>query len=390
MLIPLSYSLRSLFTRRTTTIAAAAGIGLVVFVLASSMMLAEGIRDTMASSGTNDKALVLRKGSDSELASGIDQKNVNLILAAPGVKRTSEGKPMGAGEVVVVAALDKLGTDGKFSNVQVRGVQAMSYELRNGFRIVDGRPAKPGTDEGVVGTNIRGRYAGLELGGSFDLKKNRPVRIVGVFDTGGSAFDSEVWVDVDTLRSSFGREGLVSSVTVQLESASKYDGFAATVESDKQLGFESFRERDYYDKQSEGTSMFVTGLGFAVAFFFSLGAMIGAMITMYAAVSQREREIGTLQALGFSRLAILISFLFESVCLALLGGAVGGLASLAMGLVRLSMMNFATWQEISFSFDPTGPIIVGSVLAGAVMGILGGILPAIRAARTSPVQAMRG
>ena len=210
-----------------------------------------------------------------------------------------------------------------------------------------------------------------------------------MFDAGGSSFDSEVWADIDTVRSSFGREGLVSSVTAQLESSAKYDGFAAGVENDKRLGFQAFRERDYYDKQSEGTAQFVTGLGVVVALFFSLGAMIGAMITMYAAVSQREREIGTLQALGFSRTAILVSFTIESALLALIGGAIGGLASLAMGLFRLSMMNFATWQEVSFSFHPTPSIVIGSVVAGGVMGLIGGFLPALKAARTSPLAAMR-
>ena len=177
---------------------------------------------------------------------------------------------------------------------------------------------------------------------------------------------------------------------MQLESAAAYDGFAAYVANDKQLGLEPFRETTYYDKQSEGTSLFIIALGSLIAFFFSVGAMIGAMITMYGTVSQRAKEVGTLRALGFSQGAVLLSFLFESSMLALIGGVIGGVASIGMSAVRFSMMNFATWQEISFSFDPSPAVILGSIAAGGVMGILGGFFPAIRAARLSPIEAMRG
>lgn len=388
MLIPLSYNLRSLLVRKATSLAAAFGIALVVFVLASSLMLSRGIRETLVSTGEPDRALVLRKGSDTELASNIENGAVGLVLSAPGVSADQSG-PRGAGEVVVVIAAEKLGTSGQVSNVQVRGVQPRSFDLRSGLRMVEGRAARPGTDEAVVGQAVRGRFHGLELGESFELKKNRPVQIVGVFAAGGSAFDSEVWVDVDTLRTAFGRQGLVSSVLVELESPAKYDAFAATMEHDKQLGLEVFREPEYYRKQSEGTSIFITAIGALISFFFSLGAMIGATITMYAAVSQRTREIGTLQALGFSRLAVLLSFLFESIVLALGGAALGALASLLMSLVRFSMMNFATWQEISFSFQPTPGILLWAMAAGAIMGLIGGFFPALRAARTAPVEAMR-
>ncbi len=388
MFIPLSYNVRSLFVRKTTTIATALGIALVVFVLASSLMLANGIKQTLVSTGADDRAMVIRKGSDAELASSIENPTVGIIKSAPGVKK--EGTtPLGAGEVVVVIAQEKLGTDGKVSNVQVRGVEPMSYKLRGELDIIAGRPAQPGTDEVVIGKALRGRYQGLELGQSFELKKNRPVQVVGVFDAGGSGFDSEVWCDIDTLRSTFGREGLVSSVLVQLESPTKFDAFRAAMEHDKQLGLQAYRESEYYEKQSEGTSIFISAIGILVSLFFSIGAMIGATITMYAAVSQRSREIGTLQALGFSRFSVLVAFLFEAIVLALIGGVLGALASLGMGAVKFSMMNFATWQEVTFSFTPTVGIIVGSAVAGMVMGLIGGFFPAIRAARTKPIAAMR-
>jgi putative ABC transport system permease protein len=391
MLIPINYSIRSLFVRRATTIATALGIALVVFVLASALMLSEGIRKTMVSSGSVDNAIVLRKGSDTELASSIETPTVGLILSAPGVKKDDKGEPIGSGEVVVVIAMDKLtGTDGQVSNVQVRGVPGDVMRTRSNLNITDGRPAQPGTDECIIGKNIRGRFKGLELGSTFDLKKNRPIKVVGIFEADGSSLESEIWTDVDTLRTSFGREGLVSSVTVRLESPEKFDAFAERVNSDKRLGLEATREREYFEKQSEGTSIFITAMGSVIAFFFSVGAMIGATITMYAAVSQRSREIGTLQALGFSRFAILLAFLFESVLLSLIGGALGAIASLGMTAVHFSMMNMSTWQEISFSFTATPGIIIGSVIAGAMMGILGGFFPAVRAARTSPIAAMRG
>jgi len=390
MLIPLSYNVRSLFVRKATTIATALGIGLVVFVLSSSLMLAQGIRNTLVSNGAANRAIVIRKGSDTEMASGIDANVVSLIMAAPGVKRGNDGQALGTSDVVVVASLDKEGTEGMVSNVLIRGVLPAALLVRPEVRVVEGRPAQPGTDEVIIGQGIRGRFKGIELGASFELKKNRPVKVVGVFESGGSSLESEVWADIETVRNSFGRGSSSSSATVVLDSTSAYDGFASYIENDKQLGLEPMRETVYYDKQSEGTSIFITVLGAIIAFFFSVGAMIGAMITMYGAVAQRSKEVGTLRALGFSRGAVLLSFLFESVVLALIGGLLGGVASMGMTAVKFSTMNFATWQEISFSFDPSPAIVLGSIAAGGVMGVLGGFFPAIAASRLSPIEAMRG
>jgi putative ABC transport system permease protein len=268
-------------------------------------------------------------------------------------------------------------------------VPERALKLRPDVRIVEGRPAQPGTDEVMIGRRIRGRFNGVDLGASFELKKNRRVQVVGVFEAGGSSFESEVWADVETVKSSFGRDGLVSSVTVALEGPTKYDTFATAIEHDKQLGLQALRETRYYEKQSEGTTLFITAVGSIVAVLFSIGAMIGAMITMYAGVAQRRREIGTLRALGFSRISILLSFLMESLLLAFTGGVVGALASLAMSSVEFSMVNYATWSEVVFTFTPTATILLLAVGFGALMGILGGLLPAVRAARTSPIEAMR-
>jgi putative ABC transport system permease protein len=388
--VPISYNVRSLLVRKTTTLATAFGIALVVFVMAGSLMLATGIQKTMVVAGRPDHALVLRKGSDTEMASGIEMKNVGLVLAAPGVARDSKGAPLGAGESVVVITLDKLGAgEGQVSNVMVRGMPETSLTLRSDARVVEGRLPKPGTDEVMIGKGIAGRFKDVELGGKFEIKKNRPVTVVGVFEAGGSSFESEVWADLDTVRTSFGREGNVSSVTVRLESPLKFDAFKATMESDKQLGLETFRENEYYKKQSEGTSIFIGAMGVVIAFFASVGAMIGALNTMLAAVSQRQREIGTLRALGFSRFAILMSFLLEAVLLALVGGVIGLIGAVFLSFVKVSLMNFSTWQEITFQFDPNPVVLLLALAFGAIMGVVGGFFPALRAARVSAVDAMR-
>lgn len=390
-MIPISYNVRSLMVRKTTSIATAFGIALVVFVLASAQMLSVGIEKTLVSAGRNDNAIVLRRGSDTELASSIETRTVSLIQAAPGVKRDASGAPIAAGEAVIVLAMDKLGSAaGQVSNVQVRGITENTIKLRSDAKVIAGRPPQPGTDEVMIGKGIVGGFRGMELGQKFDLKKNRPVTVVGIFESGGSSFESEVWADLDTIRSSFGRDGLVSSVTVALESAAKFDVFRATMESDKQLGLETMRENEYYQKQSSNTALFISVIGTIISVFFSIGAIIGAVITMYGSIAQRQREIGTLRALGFSRFSVLVAFLLEAVVLAFFGGLFGLAAALCMTFVKISMMNFATWQEVAFKFHPDPGVMVKALLFGCGMGVIGGLLPAVRAARVAPVTALRG
>ena len=387
MMIPLKYNLRSLMVRKVTTIATALGIALTVCVLAGALMLSAGIKKTMASAGRADVALVLRKGSDNEMSSGVEDPQLGMVTSMPGVKKEGT-KPIGSGEVVVVAAMNKLGTDG-VTNVLIRGLREEGYLLRPNFKIVAGRKPNPGADEALVGTRIRGRIEGLDLEQSFEIKKNRRVKVVGVFEDGGSSNESEVLVDLDVVRSSFGREGGVSSVHVQLDSAAAFDAFKTALEQDKRLGLEATREDKFYEKQSEGTAIFFGVLGSMIAFFLSVGAMIGATITMYSSVANRQREIGTLRALGFSRSSILVCFVFESVVLAGIGGGVGFLGALALGTVKLSVLNYASWSEMVFSFDLTPSVVVTTLVFTLGMGFLGGFLPAVRAARVSPLAAMR-
>ena len=388
-MIPLRYNLRSLRVRRTTTIAAGGGVALVVFVFASSLMLSNGIRNTMGRSGSKDVAIVLRQGANAELESALEDSQMSLVLAAKEVARGPNGQPLGVGEVVIVLALDKLGTEGGVSNVTIRGVPDHVMAFRPSVRIFEGRAAKPGTDEVIVGKRIRGRFRGVELGGSFDLRKNRPATVVGVFEDEGSSYESEVWGDLHLTRAALGRDGVVSSVRVRLNSASQFDAFKIGIEQNRQLGFKVMRETEYYEEQSKNTALFIQIIGMLIAVFFSMGAMIGATITMHASVANRHREVGTLRALGFSRLHVLIAFLIESAALGLAGGIVGAAASFCMRFVRFSFVNFVSWSEVSFSFEPTAGILAGSVFFAAVMGIVGGFLPALRAARLSPVAAMR-
>jgi putative ABC transport system permease protein len=388
-MVPLMYHIRSLIERKRTTVATALGIALVVFVLSASMMLNAGIEEAMGLSGRNDVAVMLRKGSDAELGSSIDTEQVPLILAMAGVARTPEGEPIGVGELVVVATMARTNDPNQIANAQLRGVPESYRRFYRGLRLVEGRWPTPGTDEVMVGKKLRGNFVGMDLGQSFELKKNRPAHVVGVFEDGGSSRESEVWVDIDVLRSAFGRTGIVSSVRVVLSSAGAYAAFAETATHDKRLGLEVFRETAFLEKQSEGTKMFLMAVAGVTSFFFSIGAVIGAMITMFSTIAQRQREMGVFRALGFSKNSILMAFLFEASVLALVGGVLGALASLGLGFVHFSTMNFATWSEIVFRFRPDATVILKALCGALAMGLIGGFIPAFKASRISPMEAMR-
>jgi putative ABC transport system permease protein len=387
-MIPLGYNLRSLVVRKLTAGLTVGGVTLVTFVFAASLMLAKGVERALASAGRDDVAVIVRKGSEAELPSTVTDDAVRVVGSLPGAQRDASGTPASAAEVVVVVSAPKSGAEGR-SNVTIRGVDERSRALRPALHLVAGRLPAPGTDEAVVGHRIRGRFQGLDLGGSLELKKNRPLQIVGVIDAGGDAADSEVWADRDIVRAAFGREGIVSSVRVGLTSADAFDAFKHAVESDKRFGLSADRERDFLERQSEGLGLFVQTLGLIVAVLFSAGAMIGATITMHGAVAHRRREIGTLRALGFSRRAILLGFLFEAVTLTATGGLIGVGLSLALSSVEVSMVNYASWSELAFGFFPTPTIVAASLLFAGFIGVTGGFLPALRASRISPLVALR-
>jgi putative ABC transport system permease protein len=388
-MVPIVYNFRSLLVRKPTTAATVTGIALVVFVLAASLMLSAGLEKSMVTAGRPDHAIVLRRGSDGELASSIETDEVGIIVAAPGVARDGSGQPLAVSELIVVITLQRQGEPDQVSNIQVRGIPDNIFKVRTDTKIIAGRAAAPGTDEVIVGSQLAGKYENVRIGGQFDLNTNRRVSVVGVFEAGGSSLESEVWANLDTVRSAFGRDGLVSSVTLRLERAEQFDALKATLESNKQLGVDVFREVEYYRRQSEGTGSFVAALGIAFALLSSFGAITGATITMHAAVAQRRREIGTLRALGFSRYSIMLSFLMEALLLAVAGGLLGITAAVSLSFFKLSMMNLATFQDVTFRLDPDLGVLVGSLLFGSAMGLFGGFLPALRASRLSPIDAMR-
>jgi putative ABC transport system permease protein len=387
--ISLRYSLLSLWHRRRTALASAAGIGLLVFVLAASRMLAAGLSSTMLRAGRADRALVLQRDAWIESGSRIRGTTSELLAGAPGVKRDGAGIPRVASETAVAVSLSRAGRRAEYSTVQVRGVTEASYALRPYLRIVEGRAAKPGTIEAVVGSGIAGRYEGLGLGERFELQKSRAFVIVGRFEADQTAYESEVWADLEAVRSAMGWQGYLSSVTAELESEGVFPELKRTLEADPKAGLSVTRERDYYEKISEGMTKMIGGLGDLVGFVFSFGAALGAAITMYAAVSERRRELGVLRALGFPRRAILLGIVLESAVLGLAGGGVGALAAWLTRFLRFSTLNYATGELVSCPFLPSVPILATALACGLAVSVLGGIFPAWRAARIDPVSAMR-
>jgi putative ABC transport system permease protein len=383
--VPFQYNARSLFVRKVTTLATALGIALVVFVFAAAMMLGDFSR-VLAAAGRPDTVIIVRKGSDAELTSAIGNDYLGLFRGPPQVSQAGGV----IGEIVVVVIADHLDGSGS-SNVVVRGTPAEGVAFRPELKIVSGRAPRPGTNEVMVGSGIAGRFKGLKVGESIDLRRNRPLMVVGEFSAGGASFESEVWGDLDYVRNALGREAVVSSARVRLNSPNDYDAYRQVIETDKRFSMKVMREADYNEKQSQATASFLKGLGITLAVLFSIAAMLGAAITMNGAVANRTREIGTLRALGFSRLAILISFLVEAIVLAVIGGIVGSLLVLLLSaFVSFPVINFQTFSEIVIRFHPSAAVFASALGFSIGMGVVGGLFPAIRASRVSPIEAMRG
>ena len=386
MKIPFTYVARKLWTRRLTTALTAGGLALVVFVFAAVLMLDAGLKRTLVTTGEIDNAVVIRKGSETEIQSGISREQAAVVETHPAVAIGADGKPLASKESVVLISLLRRG-DQRPSNVVIRGTSAAGFALRPQVRIAAGRTFRPGTSEIVVGSSIAARFDGAALGGRLAFAQ-REWTVVGIFDAGSSGFDSEVWGDVDQLMQAF-RRNAYSSMVLRLADTQQFERFRADIDADPRLANETKREQTFYSDQSRALSVFINVLGLTLSVIFSIGAMIGAMITMYASVANRVGEIGTLRALGFKRGAVLGAFLVEALLLGVVGGVAGLVLASFMQYASFSTINFQTFADLSFRFILTPEVAVKSMLFALVMGLLGGFLPAIRASRLKIVDALR-
>lgn len=387
MKIPLKYTLRNFCNRRLTTAITVAGIALVVFVFTAVLMMAYGIRKTLVSTGSPENIHISRKSSQGEISSIIDGDTHNVILTLPQIAHTADGKPVESGEPVVVINLGKV--SGGLSNVTVRGVSPIAFQLRPQVKVVEGRMFNEGAREIIVGSSIARRFVGARIGDQVKFAGDEWT-IVGRFDAGGSGFDSEMWGDATQLLLAFHRGNAVSTVTVHLNHPEDYESFKHVFEADRRLQeFEPEPENKYFEKQSEAMSLFINILGIFVTVIFSVGATIGAMITMYAAVANRTVEVGTLRALGFRRRSVMAAFLTESLVLSVVGGGVGILLASVLEFFRISTLNFGSFAELEFSFSLSTSIVVSSLFFAVCMGLIGGFLPSVRASRLNIVNALR-
>ncbi|MCE2914561.1 MAG: ABC transporter permease [Rubrivivax sp.] len=384
--VPMSYVVRNLWVRRVTTLLTASGMALVVYVFATVLMMSEGIRATLVATGQPDNTIVLRKGAGAEINSGISRGQAAIIETLPGIALDAAGQPLASKEPVVLNNLPKRGT-GKPSNVTMRGTGATGLLLRPQVRLVQGRLFRPGTNEVIAGRAIAEGFEGVQLGATLRFG-GRDWTVVGLFDAGRSGFDSELWMDADALMQAFRRQNY-SSVIFRLADPEGFDALRERIDTDPRLTLEAKREQRFYAEQSESLANFIRVLGLGLAAIFSIGAVVGATITMFGAVASRIGEIGTLRALGFRRGAVLLAFLAESLLLALAGGVLGLLAATLMQAVSVSTTNFATFSELAFQFTLTPAIALQSLLFALVMGFIGGFVPAWRAARMKIVDCLR-
>jgi len=386
MPIPISYSLRNLLTRRLTTFLTASGMALVVFVFASILMLSAGLQKTLIETGSDDNVIVTRKAANSEVQSGVERQQAAIVESMVGIATGGSGEPLVAKELVVLISLAKRGSD-KPANVIIRGIGNASLQLRSQVHLVDGRMPRVGSTEIMAGKSIATRFKGGGLGETLRFGMS-DWTVVGVFDAGATGFNSEIWGDATQLMQAF-RRPVYSSVTFKLRDPGDFPAVKAILENDPRLTLDVRRETGYYRDQSEAMAKFLRILGMSLTVIFSLGAIIGAMITMYAAVANRVGEIGTLRALGFQRSSILFAFLVEALLLGLIGGSSGLFFATFMQLITISTMNWQTFSELAFSFTLTFEIICKSILFALLMGFVGGVIPAFRASRLKIVDALR-
>jgi putative ABC transport system permease protein len=387
MAIPFIYNLRSVRQRWHSAVVAVLGIAGTVGVFVAMLALAQGFRATLVASGSPSNAIVLRSGASTEMYSALNLEQVKLVEDAVGVARNGEG-PLTSPEVVVVAAfpLKKTGTD---ANVQVRGVSSKVLQVRESVRMTQGRFFRPGLAELVVGRNAASTYAGFDLGQTLRFGGGTWT-VVGIFDAGGSAFDSELWCDANVLNETYKRpQNIFQSMTVHLTSAAAFTQFKDALSTAPRLQVQAEPELAYYEKQSQLLTRMITVLGSLVALIMAVGAVFGALNTMYSAVAERAREIASMRALGFGSGSVIVSFLLESLLISLVGGVVGCLAVLPLNGLTTGTMNWQTFSHLAFAFRITPALMAGGLVFAVMMGLLGGLAPAVRAARMPVAKALR-
>ncbi len=385
MAIPLKYNIRNLFVRKVSTLMTVFCIGLVVAVFLALMALAAGLDKTFTSSGDPRNLLVLRKSSQSEGQSVVTKAEYQILRYLPGIDTDAAAQPLVSPEEIVLLNIPRRNGGGEV-NVTVRGVGPAGFELRPSLHIVEGRLFRPGFREMIVSRSVAARFENTEIGDRMKFGKGMWT-IVGHFDAGGTAFDSEMWADVNDLISEFDRLGY-SSVLMRCRDSKVQKDLITQIDGDRRLQLEAFSERDYYDKQTVA-GIGIKALATLMAIFMGIGACFAATNTMYAAVSNRTREVGTLRALGFSRGSVLISFLIEAALLALIGGAVGCVLALPINGYSTGSANFMTFSEVAYNFRITLPLIVTALILSGVLGVLGGFFPARSAARQPIVDSLR-
>jgi len=387
MAIPISYNLRNVTQRPWSTLATTLGIALVVAILVGAFALASGFQAALVETGSPENLIILRTGADSEISSGISRDAANILRALPEVQTGPDGRPLASAEMVVLINQPRLGQGGS-SNVTVRGVDAEGMQLRSQVKIVEGRMFTAGTDEVIVARRMARRFADCGLGDKLRFGQ-RDFTVVGHFNAGGSGFDSEVWGDNAVLMPALNREDAFQSVTLRMRDTTRFAALKKQLEADPRLGVHVRTERGWYSEQSALMATIIRVGGVFITLIMAVGAIFGAMNTMFAAVKQRTREIAVLLTLGFTPFAITLSFMIESVLIALIGGVAGCLIALPINGITTSTTNWASFSEVAFAFRVT-PIgmIVGLVFAAA-LGLVGGFLPALRAGRQSLAASLR-
>jgi putative ABC transport system permease protein len=387
MAIPFAYNLRSVLNRPMSTATTALGIGLTVAIYIGALALAAGFKASLVSTGDPDNILLLRKGADSEISSGISLEHSNIIKANPAVAVGPDGRPRASTEMVIVVNKPRLGQTGS-SNVMLRGVDAAAADLRGGLTIVAGRMFTPGTDEVIVAKRIAGRFANCNVGDKLRFEQ-RDFTVVGQFTASGSAFESEIWGDANVLMPALNRTGYYQTLVFRPKDPKQFAQIKKELEGDPRLQVDVKHEREFYADQSQAFTTLITVVGTFITVIMAIGALFGAANTMYATIGARTREIATLLVLGFTPFAVMLSFMLESVLLALIGGLVGCVLSLPMNGITSSTTNFQSFSEMAFQFKITPQIMAQALVFSALLGVIGGFFPALKAARQTLSRSLR-